>query len=196
MAKRRRFDRKSKNRAYRKVFFIVTEGSETEPQYFACFRDQVVPTIKIVDRRGDSAPERLLQAISRFVAKNEFRPGDEAWIVLDRDRWPEDKLRILAEWAGTAENHHLAVSNPQFEYWLLLHFDDGNGIVTQRECRTRLRRVLPTFEKSHIECDKFCPAVREAIQRAKRRDQPPCTDWPATTGTTVYRLVESMLDVE
>ncbi|MGD9547629.1 MAG: RloB family protein [Candidatus Krumholzibacteriia bacterium] len=196
MGKRRKFDRKSQNRTYRKVFLIVTEGSETEPQYFTCFRDQVVPTIKIVDRKGDSAPERLLRAISKYVKKNGIRPGDEAWIVLDRDKWPEEQLRVLAAWAEDAECNHLAVSNPQFEYWLLLHFEDGNGVATQRECNTRLLRALPTFEKGRIECDKFCPTVRDAIERAKRRDQPPCTDWPTGPGTTVYRLVESMLDAE
>ena len=98
MAKRRKFDRRSKTRTYRRVFLIVTEGSETEPQYFLCFRDQVVPTVKIVDRKGDSAPERLLKAI------------------------------------------------------------------------------------------------KHAIERARRRDNPPCPDWPTTTGTTVYRLVEAMLN--
>jgi hypothetical protein len=32
-----------------------------------------------------------------------------------------------------------------------------------------------------------------AVRRARRRDNPPCDDWPRSTGTTVYKLVENIL---
>ena len=36
--------------------------------------------------------------------------------------------------------------------------------------------------------------ITEAIKRAKKRDTPACRDWPRNTGTTVYRLVENILE--
>lgn len=36
--------------------------------------------------------------------------------------------------------------------------------------------------------------ITDAIRRARQRDNPPCGDWRRTTGTTVYKLVESILD--
>ena len=36
--------------------------------------------------------------------------------------------------------------------------------------------------------------IEDAIRRARLRDNPPCADWPrAIGGTTVYRLIESIL---
>ncbi|MCF6178109.1 MAG: hypothetical protein L3J63_01800 [Geopsychrobacter sp.] len=40
---------------------------------------------------------------------------------------------------------------------------------------------------------QFAGGVPEAVERASRRDTPPCADWPRTTGTTVYRLVQSLM---
>ena len=41
-----------------------------------------------------------------------------------------------------------------------------------------------------------CGRVGGAIARAKAIDTPPYKDWPRTTGTTVYRLVEAILKNE
>ncbi|WP_350283777.1 hypothetical protein [Nitrosomonas sp.] len=36
--------------------------------------------------------------------------------------------------------------------------------------------------------------INDAISRAKKRDHPPCKDWPRTLGqTTIYRLIENIL---
>ena len=36
--------------------------------------------------------------------------------------------------------------------------------------------------------------IDDAIRRAKKRDYPPCSDWPRSPGqTTVYRLIENIL---
>jgi len=88
------------------------------------------------------------------------------------------------------------LSNPNFEYWLLLHFEDGNGISNGKECKERLRRHLPAYDK-HIDKRKFTRfLVSKAIDRAKRKDIPPCENWPSSTGTTVYRLLENLLEKE
>jgi hypothetical protein len=73
----------------------------------------------------------------------------------------------------------LAVSNPKFEYWLLLHFEDGTRIGNSRQCTEYLKRYLPHFEKGHVEVNKLRPGVHDATRRAKLKDTPPCVDWPS-----------------
>jgi hypothetical protein len=84
------------------------------------------------------------------------------------------------------------LSNPKFEYWLLLHFEDGNGVGTSRECTDRLIAHLPNYQKGSVDTRKLLAGVNDAVERAKRRDNPKCVDWPKMTGTTVYRLVEKI----
>ena len=88
------------------------------------------------------------------------------------------------------------LSNPKFEYWLLLHFEEGTGITSSRDCSDRLKRHLPAYDKG-IDARTITPErIDEAIRRARRQDNPPCRDWPrALGGTTVYRLVENILHV-
>lgn len=184
--------RKTGTRDYRRVFVIATEGAATERLYFMCFRDQVVPAMKIISRKGDSSPSAVLKAINHEIAKRGLALSDEAWVVLDRDSWTDEQLSEIARWAEQDERYNLAVSNPQFEFWLLLHLEDGHGVQSRRECETRLRRALPSFRKNRVECDKFCPHVEIAIDRAREKDHGR-EDWPDKTGSTVYRLVERIL---
>ena len=90
------------------------------------------------------------------------------------------------------DNYRLGVSNPCFEYWLLLHFEDGDTVHSSKSIREQLRKYLPDYDK-HIDENKVRYRIKEAIFRAKQRDNPPCKDWPRKTGTTVYRLVEILI---
>ncbi len=53
---------------------------------------------------------------------------------------------------------------------------------------------MPGYDK-HIDMRKISEdMINDAIRRARQRDNPPCRDWPKRTGTTVYRLVENILN--
>lgn len=122
------------------------------------------------------------------------RPPYEAWLVIDKDHWTGVQIDELTKWVDHHGNRGLAVSNPRFEFWLLLHFEMGNDVHTSRECTIRLQRYLDDFSK-HIDPRAITLfGIEAAIQHAKLRDNPPCSDWPHDSGsTTVYRLVERML---
>ena len=81
------------------------------------------------------------------------------------------------------------MSNPKFEYWLLLHFEEGNDIANAREVDGRLRRQLPHYDKHLSGRDFTEPRITEAVARAERRDRPPTATWPHSVGTTVYRII-------
>nr|VFK55087.1 MAG: RloB-like protein [Candidatus Kentron sp. TUN] len=132
----------------------------------------------------------------KYIEENSLKSSDEAWLVVDKDKWRDDQLIELHRWSQEADNYGLALSNPKFEYWLLLHFEEGTGVANSRDCTKRLQRHLPGYEKG-IDSRKITrEMISKAIERAKRRDTPPCTDWPRTTGTTVYKLVEHIQKAE
>ncbi|MBW2084002.1 MAG: RloB domain-containing protein [Deltaproteobacteria bacterium] len=196
MAKKRRtFRRPLGKRRYRELFIIAVEGAKTEPQYFALFnsRNSVIH-VTCVKGKHHSSPPQVLKHMKDYLNQKSLRPSDEAWLVVDKDNWADDQLALLYAWSESSERYGFALSNPKFEYWLLLHFEDGRGISTSQACSERLKRYLPNYAKG-INPRDFPPArISEAVHRATIRDNPPCKDWPRTTGTTVYRLVEKLLE--
>ena len=197
MSLRRRFTRPLGERRYSKLYIVATEGEITEPQYFELFNEkQSIVRVKCLKSGKGNTPEDVLRRMSVFLGQEGLKKDDEAWLVADKDQWSDDQLRLLFNWSLKADNFDFALSNPKFEYWLLLHFDDGDGIRTPRECDERPSRYLPDYDKT-IDHKKFNQSgIDDAIRRARARDTPPCHDWPRLAGSTVYRLVQSILDCQ
>lgn len=193
MAKRRSYRRRAPDRTYRKLYIIATEGAETEPAYFGIFqsKDRTI-RIRLLDSKNKSAPKKVLKRAEQYIQKQNLKKNDEVWLILDRDDWPEAALGQV--WIRCQEKKfNLAVSNPCFEYWLLLHFENGSGVTGVRNCRDKLVHHLPNFSKGHVEVEKFKPHIQTAIDHAEQKDVPPCDKWPDTNGSTVYRLVKELL---
>lgn len=132
--------------------------------------------------------------MKKCLEKTDLRPGDQAWLVTDRDRWDPVHLDELAHWAESDEKYGFALSNPNFEFWLLLHFEHGRKLKSAKDCLSRLRDYIPNYEK---DCSVYTfsdVAVKSAIERAQKRDLPPCDAWPKKQwATTVYRLVANII---
>jgi hypothetical protein len=172
MARRRTFHRPEGQRRYRRLFVIATEGAQTEPRYFAMFNsDQATIQVKVLRPGRKSDPYHVLEKLRRYLKDEGLRQSDEAWIVVDADQWPEERLRQLYQWRQEKAGHGLAVSNPKFEFWLLLHFEDGATVTGSQDCTRQLRRHLPNFGKSHLEVGKLKPlGWRSGVAgQAKRR---------------------------
>jgi len=191
---RRRFRRSLGERRYRQLFVIATEGAVTEPAYFELFNeDQVVVRIRCLKSKTKNSPGSVLERLKHYLKEENLRKKDEAWLVVDLDQWTEEQLHELYVWSCQSDCYGFAVSNPKFEYWLLLHFEETKGSCESRECSKRLQQYLPEYDKT-INRRHFTPdRIDQAVRRAELRDNPPCSDWPRKTGTTVYRLVKKIL---
>ena len=198
----RRLQRPLGERRYKKLFVIAVEGEKTEPLYFSIFNDDSrVVHVRCLEGKTESAPPHVLRRMVRYLADEEadLKKTDEAWLVVDKDQWSEQQLLSLHQWVSKRKRNGpergFAVSNPSFEYWLLLHFEDGNDIADLRQCIHRLRHHLPESGKS-IDPQGFSEEmILKAVERARKRNNPPCTDWPRNPGcTTVYLLVEKILE--
>jgi len=193
------FRRSQGKRRYKRMFVIVAEGTVTEQEYFRLFEDESLVEgslvgVKCLPNKTNLPPKDALKCAREYVRKERLIKGDEAWVVVDKDSWLEEHLQQLHAWADGHDNYGFALSNPKFEYWLLLHFENANGVATADECDRRLRKHLPGYDK-HVDSRHFTPdLIRTAAERARKRDTPPCTDWPRKPGTTLYKLVEKILE--
>nr|WP_303680825.1 RloB family protein [Pelodictyon luteolum] len=185
-------------RPYKKLFLLATEGGKTEPAYFSLFNDDSMTDasvlhVRCLNGKHKSSPPHVLKRMTAFLRDEKIRPSDEAWVIIDKDQWTDQQIDQLHQWTQGNRQNFLALSNPKFEYWLLLHYEDGQALRSSRECTERLKGWIPGYDKG-LRGAKINPEqIDAAIRRAKTRDNPPCKDWPKTFGqTTVYRLVENI----
>ena len=194
-AQRRKFQRPLGERSYKKLFLIAAEGIKTEPIYFSIFTDdKSIVQVSCLKGKSDSSPPHVLKRMTEHLSSAGLKSSDEAWLVVDKDHWTDEQLSQLNQWASLQDNYGFALSNPKFEYWLLLHFEEGTGITSSRDCTERLKRWIPNYDKG-VDTRKISQLqINDAIRRAKKRDHPLCDGWPKNFGqTTVYRLIESIL---
>ncbi len=193
--KRRDFKRRIGKRRYKTLFVISVEGRITENQYFGFFNyGQTLVKVKCLKDRTKSDPSHVLKRMKTFLRDNIFEKEDQAWLVVDKDLWTDDQLNQLFDWSQQADNYGFALSNPKFEFWLLLHFEDGSDITEASDCDFKLGKHLSNYNKNIQIQDFPIERIRTAIEHAKNKDNPPCKKWPIKFGnTTVYKLVEEIL---
>jgi hypothetical protein len=129
---------------------IVCEG-HTEDAYFKAWRAsrRLHGERLIILNPGETDPASLVEHARRARKGREWDPSrDRAWVVMDGD---EHQQRDRANWEKAlreAEQHGvgLAVSNPCFELWYLLHFQMQAGELDRTRAKALLARRLPTWE--------------------------------------------------
>jgi RloB-like protein len=192
-----------------RVFVVATDDTYAPKQYF---EQLALPRVKVFilptpEGSGHSSPshvvERLRSGFAIVRGKGEVQTGDEFWVLLDTDHHIRDSnlsgtldaLR-LARQAG----FEIALSNPCFELWLLLHHADvpvGTVFPVCSEVEKRLRAALGEYNKTSVKAGHFPVArVPDAIRRARALESSPddpVGHWPEQAGTRVYRLLERAL---
>lgn len=194
MGLKRLRERKCDTRKPRRRIVLSCEGNVTEIQYFRHFenmRDDVY--IKFLNnRRHKSAPVFVVDALKKYLIEEPLMGADEAWAVIDYDERPAQMIQsVIDALKDIGKNVHLALSNPNFEFWLLLHFEDGTGVQTKKECNAKLAKYISNYDKSIPE--KVFAHIEKAIDRAEAIDKRSNTLWPQKSGTTVYKLVKLLM---
>jgi hypothetical protein len=198
---RRNRDRKQARRQPfrdpRPVILIVCEG-DTEHDYFDGFwRAARNPRVTIHIPEEHGVPKTLVEIAKRL--KNEAqseakRQGDDnlafdsVWCVSDVDEHPNlPEARQMARDNGI----ELAISNPCFELWLLLHFRDNPGMQHRDNVRKMLVGYVPGYDK-HVEYKTYADGYGQAVIRARRMDE--AAESAIESGrnptTGVYKLTE------
>jgi hypothetical protein len=208
--------RESNTKTKEKIIVLAFEGNDTEDLYFSALRDHEryndeLIYLHILRRpKGDtnSSPKHVFNKLKR-EAKDEFNfeAADELWMIIDTDRW-RDISEIVQE-CKEQGNMFAAVSNPNFELWLLLHVRDVSGftaremddVLKNRKSRAAGKRthvekllleVLGSYNKSNIQPDRFLLHIDDAIARARALDEAGEV-YPSVVGSHVYKVVEKLI---
>lgn len=186
--------RKTNVRDYRSVCWVSAEGT-TERDYLgmAAFKGAPVsvrfPKNTHPNRHN---PAAVLKRFEKALRENDFRAGDEAWLVVDVDDWSEDELVELLAWQAADDRHHLAVSNPKFELFLVMHFEKANGCTTPEKVDAALKKHWPRYAKRVSPTQFSSRQVRGAVENAKAKRASCKAMLPAPGMTDAYLLVERL----
>lgn len=210
--------RESSFKEAEKIYILAFEGEVTEPTYFEGLRNSEyfndsglieIISINRPPRRGTD-PVSVKNLLKEAKEQFRFNKNDEYWIVVDRDDWEtihKHSFDDLVKECEAEENFYLALSNPCFELWILLHFVDA--VALDEEIKKQLlenARINPRkkFVGQLIEeysglvysktppVDLMLPNTHTAIVRAKSLDDL-LEKYPKNIGTHVYKLVEKLI---
>lgn len=188
-----------------RIIALALEGEQTgeEFRYFSHLREQLPNNrrfiIELLPTSADthrSSPDAVIHRLDEHASTNALNPEfDELWMVFDIDTWPEPLLSRVARTARQ-KRYRLALSNPCFELWLLLHFDPleleqitwpDNSAKRSREAKRLLARCRGDLGPQ----DSSLSAIRRATARAERlaADESPESRWPSFPGTDVHTII-------
>lgn len=186
---------------------IVTEGTDTEPQYFGAIRDvinqQYRDKIQLdISGEGDNTLSLFKKAKRRALENpNGYK---HVWVIYDTDDFPADHINRAAELCeqnSTAETQFHAIwLNQCIELWYLLHFSFFQSDIHRKEYWPKLTEWLTSMgagEYTKGRADMYAvlhPFMDIAIANAKKLDTINAGKTPAASapGTKVYEVIEKL----
>lgn len=208
------FFRESNSKPKEKIIVLAYEGNHTEALYFESlkesirFNDELIHlfSLRRIVTDTTSAPIHVFRKLKREVKDiYDLDDVDELWMIIDRDQWANiPQIHALCQ---QESNFYLALSNPCFEFWLLLHINDLSGFpqaqleeiynnVKVTRNKTYLKRMLGQllngYNESNPKPERFLPHIDLAVNRAKALDNP-AEDYPTKLGSHLYKLVEKII---
>ncbi len=187
-------------------------------------------TLEETRQVSSCSPKNLLDKMNAYKSEHkeeynfEKHNQDEFWLIMDVDDHTDQTIvdsegkSNLEKWNAVLNecnenNYQYAVSNPFFELWLLLHFDDVNeedyryavnsshSYVPTDHYKNRLSELKVALKKNkHINKAHYKKydkkAINNAIVRAENLDSSPKCNYPTDLGTTVYRLLKSIKEID
>ena len=175
MARDRQDTRQLRRRGLRKVqrtrFVIICEGEVTEPRYLKeLARRPSVREVATLDIRGMGREPRRLVEEARDVKRAErgqTTGATQYWCVFDVEAPIQHERLFEAIEMAHGNNIHVAVSNPCFELWLLLHYADRERWIDNSNCG-KLLRENDHSQRKHLDAAAYMPLLTEAMQRANK----------------------------
>lgn len=208
-------DRKEAFRDARLVI-VATEGDTEQVYLKALSAEYLNPRVHVLllarenDESRNSNPAFVLEQLESFKSTYALDQEDELWLVIDRDRWTKKMLGLVARSCKQDKSLQMALSNPCFELWLILHLEDvvslpfdeqKRYLENKREKRRtdpylkcRIRTLLGHYSETNYDTNKLMPHVDMAVAQARLMDINHEDRWPQSLGTRVYLLAESIMN--
>lgn len=160
----------------RAFVLIVCEGGKTEPLYFKSLRSKLGLNTVEVEIEGDKSGSAPISVVDRAIKLKLARAGskgplefpyDVVWCVMDVDT--HETLAQALDKAG-ANRLKVALTNPCFEYWYLLHFENTSPLFQyNKHVHKALRKHIPQYEKNSDKTFNIVhPHTKTAVERAEQ----------------------------
>jgi RloB-like protein len=176
------------------IVLIVCEGARSEPEYFRGFVSACRnPRVRIEIAKEHGVPRTIVAIAKRLKQeaeasarreRDENLAYDSVWCVFDVDEHPNvPDARKMARDNGI----EVAISNPCFELWLLLHSRESPGMKDRAAILRMLKKHVPDYDKG-VDFAQFSAGYLDAVRRAERLDKQAQGDPECNPTTGVYRL--------
>lgn len=186
-------------RAPRPVKTIVCDDSRTAPSYFTELKRVVRPgvTLNVVRANCAASVSDIVERAIKERAKLEegSEAGDSVWALIDLECEPHVRQRAEVERKRAQQSDvAVALSDPCFEVWTLLHLEDTGAQFT--DCDAVLKRIKSAWKsrfaqdfprKAQADYSKIIGLRLEAARRAKQH-------WEAQdpSRTEVYMIIDEI----
>jgi len=206
----RRFRRPQPILAPKPKIVIACEGAKTERLYLNDLKTvNRLTSVEIIFLEHEGTdPRTIVRQVATRVreerrAKAWNAERDAAWAVFDGEEHCQTPGQLV-NWNAAIQQArdlkiNLALSNPSFEFWYLLHFQDYFRSLTRHEALRLLRDHLPSYQKSDRVYIQLQPLTNDAMskaedlrQRAERNCVEPYEN-PCCWGVAL--LVKSLLEL-
>jgi len=188
-----------KNRPYKRgephrdarLFVIACEGKREKAYFEALVKEALRVKVKVLapvdEEDGKSAPNWVFQRAMAYTEEYGLQEDDQLWLVMDVDRWGEDNLRNIAKECQDRKSWNIALSNPCFELWLILHVASIENVTSSscQEMKAEMHQKIPGGYKTEY----FLEHLETAVQRAQALDSAPGFPLPKEMQTKVYQLI-------
>lgn len=180
------------------LLLVVCEGEKSEPNYFTgLLRSCLNPRVRIEISDNHGVPLSLVEDARDHKKEAERRARsekdsnlkyDSVWCVFDIDDHPNVPQAINFARDNQID---LAISNPCFELWLLLHFRTDPGPKHRNQIYDLLKTFLPDYSKD-LDFSSFSDGVPKAVERARLLNEAAeeVNELYRNPSTGVYKLTE------
>ena len=199
MSRMRHIGRTPAARSLAARIVVATEGKATEPEYLKVFnRVYENPSAQLVPIPVGGDPGKVVERVIEEKEKSKNDPlsrHDTYWAMFDRDSHPRyEEARDLARGNGIL----LATSNPCFELWGILHYQEQNAPIDRHECQRKLEKLCPgydvnggkTFSDRQTIEQRYPKAAERSNDSLQRRENEGSPD--GNPSTTVHELTGSI----
>jgi hypothetical protein len=218
--------RKSKTLSETRFIIIASEGADTERLYFSTLNDSIKSTrlrtvqIEFLERgknssnslereneRSKSGHNYVIKQLDNYKKEFSLGDNDELWLVIDRDSHNNTTKNIknIAQ-KCLQKKYYLGLTNPNFEFWLLLHYKNidlyseqqkldilnNTKVKNKKYIEQELSKVLgKTYDKSKYDAKALIPKIPFAIEQAEKLDN--LQRWHEDSlGTKLHNLIKSI----
>jgi hypothetical protein len=191
---------------------IVSEGEKTEPHYFREIRNEYrlsTANVEVLPSADGTEPLQIVEYAEKIFKNGdrrkqiEARAFDRIFAVFDRDAhvtYHEGlaKAASLDNRLKNSQNQpvrfHACASVPNFELWLLLHFEDVQAPLHRNEIYRRLKQHLTNYDKGQA---GYWEKTKQYLDIATKRAQARANATSAHHGTEpftgIYELVNLLI---